>query len=169
MKMAIKLLGVSRKSQDGSLSVRTAPFLVREDHPLHSVQGVFNGVFVHGNMVDDLMFYGRGAGKFPTASAVVSDVMECAKNIGRNISFNWSDEIMALSDKAEDSYRYFVRVDDSEAAVAAYTFKAANNVSFEGAPDGETAFVTANMTEKEFAEIAKSFKTIKQCIRLLQD
>ena len=169
MKMAIKLLGVSRKSQDGSLSVRTAPFFVREDHPLHSVQGVFNGVFVHGNMVDDLMFYGRGAGKFPTASAVVSDVMECAKNIGRNVSFNWTDEIMALADSTEDSYRYFVRVDDSEAAVAAYTFKAANKVSFEGAPDGETAFMTAEMTEKEFAEIAKSFKTIKQCIRLLQD
>ncbi|MBQ9028954.1 MAG: homoserine dehydrogenase [Lachnospiraceae bacterium] len=169
MKMAIKLLGVSRKSQDGSLSVRTAPFLVKEDHPLHSVQGVFNGVFVHGNMVDDLMFYGRGAGKFPTASAVVSDVMECAKNIGRNVSINWTDEIMALADSTEDSYRYFVRVDDSEAAVAAYTFKAANKVSFEGAPDGETAFVTAEMTEKEFAEIAKSFKTIKQCIRLLQD
>ena len=72
---AIKLLGVSRKLENGKLSVRTAPFLVREDHPLHSVQDVFNGVFVHGNMVDDLMFYGRGAGKFPTASAVVSDVM----------------------------------------------------------------------------------------------
>ena len=76
---------------------------------------------------------------------------------------------MALSDKAEDAYRYFVRVDDSEAAVAAYTFKAENKVRFDGAPDGESAFVTASMTEKEFAETAKSFKTIKQCIRLLQD
>ena len=63
IKRAIKLLGVSRKLADGGISVRTAPFLVREDHPLHSVQDVFNGVFVHGNMVDDLMFYGRGAGK----------------------------------------------------------------------------------------------------------
>ena len=169
MKMAIKLLGVSRKSPDGSLSVRTAPFLVREDHPLHSVQDVFNGVFVHGNMVDDLMFYGRGAGKFPTASAVVSDVMECARNIGRNIGFNWSDEVMGLSDPMEDSYQYFVRIDDSEAAVAAYTFKAADKVKFKGAPAGETAFVTPAMTEREFAQTSKSFKTIKQCIRLLQD
>ena len=169
MKMAIKLLGVSRKSPDGSLSVRTAPFLVREDHPLHSVQDVFNGVFVHGNMVDDLMFYGRGAGKFPTASAVVSDVMECARNIGRNIGFNWSDEVMGLSDPMEDFYQYFVRIDDSEAAVAAYTFKAADKVKFKGAPAGETAFVTPAMTEREFAQTSKSFKTIKQCIRLLQD
>ncbi len=169
MKMAIKLLGVSRKSPDGSLSVRTAPFLVREDHPLHSVQDVFNGVFVHGNMVDDLMFYGRGAGKFPTASAVVSDVMECARNIGRNIGFNWSDEVMGLSDPMEDSYQYLVRIDDSEAAVAAYTFKAADKVKFKGAPAGETAFVTPAMTEREFAQTSKSFKTIKQCIRLLQD
>ena len=169
MKMAIKLLGVSRKSPDGSLSVRTAPFLVREDHPLHSVQDVFNGVFVHGNMVDDLMFYGRGAGKFPTASAVVSDVMECAKNIGRNIGCGWNDEVMELSDPMEDSYQYFVRIDDSEAAVAVYTFKAADKVKFKGAPAGETAFVTPAMTEREFAQTSKSFKTIKQCIRLLQD
>ena len=169
MKMAIKLLGVSRKSQDGRLLVRTAPFLVREDHPLHSVQDVFNGVFVHGNMVDDLMFYGRGAGKFPTASAVVSDVMECAKNIGRNIGCGWSDEVMELADPMEDSYQYFVRLDDSEAAVAAYTFKAAGKVKFDGAPAGESAFVTPMMTEREFSQTAKSFKTIKQCIRLLQD
>ena len=169
MKMAIKLLGVSRKSEDGSLSVRTAPFLVWEDHPLHGVQDVFNGVFVHGNMVDDLMFYGRGAGKFPTASAVVSDVMECAKNIGRNIGGGWSGEVMKLSDPAEDSYQYFVRIDDSEAAVAVYTFKATGKVNYNGAPAGETAFVTPEMTEKEFAQTAKSFKTIKQCIRLLQD
>ena len=169
MKMAIKLLGVSRKAEDGSLGVRTAPFLVREDHPLHSVQDVFNGVFVHGTMVDDLMFYGRGAGKFPTASAVVSDVMECAKNIGRNIEFNWSDEGLERADPMSESYQYFVRVDDSEAAVAAYTFKAAFKVTFDGAPAGETAFVTAAMTEKEYAETAKSFNTIKQCIRLLQD
>ena len=115
MNMAIKLLGISRRNEDGSMSVRTAPFLVREDHPLHSVQDVFNGVFVHGNMVDDLMFYGRGAGKFPTASAVVSDVMECAKNIGRTVRFLWDDEVMALSDPEAESYRYFVRIDASEA------------------------------------------------------
>ena len=91
------------------------------------------------------------------------------KENGRNIGFNWSDEVMGLSDPMEDSYQYFVRIDDSEAAVAAYTFKAADKVKFKGAPAGETAFVTPAMTEREFAQTSKSFKTIKQCIRLLQD
>ena len=60
-------------------------------------------------------------------------------------------------------------MDDCEAAVAADTFKAAGKVKFDGAPAGESAFVTPMMTEREFSQTAKSFKTIKQCIRLLQD
>ena len=135
MKMAIKLLGVSRKQEDGGLSVRTAPFLVREDHPLHSVQDVFNGVFVHGNMVDDLMFYGRGAGKYPTASAVVSDVMECARNLGRNVDCNWSGEVLKIADPMKESYRYFVRLDQDEKEAAAAAFKGASAVTFDDRAD----------------------------------
>ena len=169
MNMAIKLLGTSRRNADGSMSVRTAPFLVREDHPLHSVQDVFNGVFVHGNMVDDLMFYGRGAGKFPTASAVVSDVMECAKNIGRTVRFIWDDEVMALSDPEADSYRYFIRTDSAEAEKAAELFGQIAAIRYEGAPEGEFAFVTPLMTEKEFKAAEDSMSSVKQCIRLLHD
>lgn len=169
MKRAIKLLGVSRKGEDGSLSVRTAPFLVREDHPLHSVQDVFNGVFVHGNMVDDLMFYGRGAGKYPTASAVVSDVMECARNLGRNVSCKWCGEIEKIADPMKETYQYFVRVSKEEAQAAQEAFGAVCKAEFDGAPQDEAAFVTALMTEESFAQAAKAFKSLKQCIRLLQD
>ena len=169
MNMAIKLLGVSRKLEDGSYSVRTAPFLVRSDHPLHSVQDVFNGVFVHGNMVDDLMFYGRGAGKYPTASAVVSDVMECARNIGRNVGCHWDDEVLELGDPMSESYRYFVRVDAGEKEKAAEIFTAAQEVCSDTPVPDEAAFVTALMTEKEMQEKSGGLRTIKQCIRLLQD
>ena len=169
MKMAIKLLGVSRRGEDGSLSVRTAPFLVRADHPLHSVQDVFNGVFVHGNMVDDLMFYGRGAGKYPTASAVVSDVMECAKNPGRTAAILWDDEVLAIADPMQETYQYFVRLPASCAAQADKVFAGAEKLVCSGAPADETAFVTAAMTEKEMTEALKSFGDVKQCIRLLQD
>ena len=169
MNMAIKLLGVSRKQEDGSYSVRTAPFLVREDHPLHSVQDVFNGVFVHGNMVDDLMFYGRGAGKFPTASAVVSDVMECARNIGRNIPINWRDEVMQIADPMNESYRYFVRISAEEEAKAHEVFSGSPVIHAKDAPSGELAFVTLKMTEKQLQDAIASFGTVKQCIRLLQD
>ncbi|MBQ7168641.1 MAG: homoserine dehydrogenase [Synergistaceae bacterium] len=86
--MAIKLLGVYEA--EGS-SVVVAPYLVPKSSPLYAVNDVFNGVMVTGNMVDDVMFYGRGAGKNPTASAVVSDVIECAKNQGRNIPTGFAD------------------------------------------------------------------------------
>ena len=167
--MAIKLLGVSQKGEDGKLSVRTAPFLVREDHPLHSVQDVFNGVFVHGNMVDDLMFYGRGAGKFPTASAVVSDVMECAGSIGRSIEINWDDETLEIADPMLSSYRYFVRIERSAFEAAAECWKGSVEIACDGAAEDEKALITARMTEKEMAETAKQLSGIKQCIRLLQD
>lgn len=80
--MSIKLLGVY-DAEKGSVNV--GPYLVPQSSPLYGVNDVFNGIMVHGTQVDNLMFYGRGAGKLPTASAVVSDVIECAKNMGRNI------------------------------------------------------------------------------------
>ena len=86
--MSIKLLGVY-ESEGPSLIV--APYLVPKSNPLYNVNNVFNGIMIRGNQVDTLMFYGRGAGKLPTASAVVSDVIECLKNYGKNIDNNFAD------------------------------------------------------------------------------
>lgn len=86
--MSIKLLGVYDASGP---YVNVAPYLVPNNSPLYGVNDVFNGIMVTGNQVDNLMFYGRGAGKLPTASAVVSDVIECAKSIGHNIKNNFAD------------------------------------------------------------------------------
>ncbi len=76
----IKLLGVARDTPEG-IEARVHPMLIPSSHPLASVQDSFNAVFLHGDAVDDAMFYGRGAGKLPTASAVVGDILECARNI----------------------------------------------------------------------------------------
>ena len=84
----IKLLGVY-DSEGPYLTV--APYIIPQTCPLYSVNSVFNGIMIHGTIVDDLMFYGRGAGKLPTASAVVSDVIECAKTLGQNINNNFAD------------------------------------------------------------------------------
>ncbi len=73
----IKLLAIGKK-QDGNLEVRVHPTMLPKEHPLATVSGVFNGIFLHGNAVDDIMLYGRGAGQMPTASAVVSDVIYAA-------------------------------------------------------------------------------------------
>ena len=166
--MAIKLLGLSRRAEDGStFHVRTAPFLVSADHPLYGVQDVFNAVFVHGNMVDNLMFYGRGAGKAPTASAVVSDVMELARTLGTNIPVAWTDEVMPLSDPSAECFRHFVRVKGLEKAQIAELFGKVDYVSAEGAPKGETAFVTEEMTEAAFAAAAQKTDAIVGSVRVL--
>ena len=69
-----------------------APFLLPKEHPLYNVNGVFNAIFVRGNVLGDAMFYGSGAGKLPTASAVVADVVEMAKNVDKNIPVEWSSK-----------------------------------------------------------------------------
>jgi homoserine dehydrogenase len=79
----IKLLAIAKEEEDGIL-VRVHPAFIPHNHPLAAVGGVYNAVFVRGDAVDDLMFYGRGAGQMPTASAVVGDMMEIVRNIERN-------------------------------------------------------------------------------------
>lgn len=83
MGCVIKLLGIARNTESG-IEVRVHPTLINKEHPLASVNDVFNAVFVHGDAVDDTMFYGRGAGELPTASAVVGDIIDVARNIKDN-------------------------------------------------------------------------------------
>ena len=83
MDKSIKLLAMSRDREDGFFAM-VAPFMISRSHPLYSVSGVFNAIYVHGNMLGDSMYYGRGAGKLPTASAVVSDVVDCARHQGQD-------------------------------------------------------------------------------------
>jgi len=94
---SIKLLAVSERTDDGA-SILVAPFMIGADHPLNGVNDVFNAVYVTGNMVGDLMFYGHGAGKLATASAVVADVIECAKTLGSNVPVLWDAEELAIAD-----------------------------------------------------------------------
>ena len=81
----IKLLGVAHNTENG-IEVGVYPMMIRKEHPLASVRDSFNAVFVHGDAVDDAMFYGRGAGEFPTASAVMGDVIDVVRNIGYGLS-----------------------------------------------------------------------------------
>ena len=88
---SIKLLASSRKVGN-SYSCMVAPFMLSAEHPLCGVNGVFNGIFVHGNVLGDAMFYGSGAGKLPTASAVVADIVDMTKHKNTNIYIDWSPE-----------------------------------------------------------------------------
>ena len=101
MGKTIKLLAKSME-QEGRFYAMVAPFLISREHPLYMVNGVFNAVCVHGNMLGDSMYYGRGAGKLPTASAVVSDVVDCARHIGKVIMCFWDAQNVELTGIDED-------------------------------------------------------------------
>ncbi len=130
-----------------------APFMISRDHPLYMVNDVFNAVCVHGNMLGDSMYYGRGAGKLPTASAVVSDVVDCARHIGKVIMCFWDNEDVVLTGIEQASRRFFVRVAADKESNALQTFGSASVIETD--VPGEFAFVTDRMTEKEFNEKAE--------------
>lgn len=130
-----------------------APFMISKAHPLSMVNGVFNAVFVHGNMLGDSMYYGRGAGKLPTASAVVSDVVDCARHMGKVIMCFWDEEDAELTGTGEAKGRFFVRVSAEKEYEALHIFERASVI--EADVPGEFAFITESMTEKEFNQKAE--------------
>lgn len=159
MGKTIKLLAQSKESND-SFYAMVAPFLISREHPLSMVNGVFNAVCVHGNMLGDSMYYGRGAGKLPTASAVVSDVIDCARHIGKVIMCFWDAEAVTLTGIDQDSRRFFVRVAGDKEREAIAVFQHLSVIEVE--VPGEFAFVTEKMTEKEFNEKAQAVGIISR-------
>ncbi len=143
----IKLVGMA-KFVEGAVEIRVSPMLIPNEHQLSSVNGVFNAILVKGNFVDDVMFYGRGAGKLPTASAVVGDVIDAAKHLKVNKITGWSEVSGDFIVNPETvSSRYFVRASAAD-VMASFV----GTVDLGGA-DGEYFFVTEKMTEGEFKKV----------------
>ena len=159
MGKTIKLLAQS-KEVDGCFYAMVAPFMISKSHPLYMVNDVFNAVCVHGNMLGDSMYYGRGAGKLPTASAVVSDVVDCARHIGKVIMCFWDAQDVALTGIGEASRRFFVRVAQDKESQALQVFASVSVI--EADVEGEFAFVTEQMTEKDFNQKAEEVGIISR-------
>lgn len=159
MDCTIKLLGLA-KEENGGLYAMVSPFLISKNHPLSMVNDVFNAVCVHGNMLGDSMYYGRGAGKLPTASAVVSDVVDCARHIGKIITCFWDAEDVKLTNVDEVERAFFVRVEKAKEQEAKETFGDVKEIT--AGVDGEFAFVTGRMSEKEFNEKAEKVGVISR-------
>lgn len=160
----IKLLATS-KEQDGSYVARVAPYLLSSEHPLYNVNDVFNAIFVHGNMLGDGMFYGSGAGKLPTASAVVGDMVAIAKHIDKNIYLEWEKEKLVLADADQQINQFFVRSCASESEIE----NIFGNVTFvEIGLDDEIGFVTEPMRECDYHTKAEALGNVRQMIRLGQ-
>ena len=163
----IKLLAMSKKEADGKYYAMVAPFLIDAANPLYSVNGVFNAIFVEGNMLGDSMFYGSGAGKLPTASAVAADVVDACKNLNENLGFYWSDEKLVLGDTKDDKRRFLVRVKgDAQADAAAMKALFGPVDLVDAGVEGEFGFVTGSLSEAEYAERAAKTDAILNRIRV---
>ena len=167
MGQMIKLLAVSRKV-DGSFYAMVSPVLVGPSDPLYSVNGVFNAIFVHGNVLGDAMFYGSGAGKLPTASAVVADVVDEARHLNRSIMAFWSSKKLELTDISNSSRKFFVRVKGTPETELAKVQAVFGNVQpvVVADVDGEFGFVTEEMTEAEYKAKAENFGEVLGMIRV---
>ena len=143
----IKLIGFAKLSEDGEVYIRVCPMVIPETNQLADVNGVFNAILVKGDSIGDVMFYGRGAGKLPTASAAVADVIDAAKHIHTNKLMTWKkvDEDF-LVDPDTVASRFFVRTSD---AAGIRDFLGAAGL---GGADGEWFFITQMLPEADFVK-----------------
>ena len=142
----IKLLGRAIRRPDGKVCAFVAPHLVDVENPLAGVEDVFNAIAVRGNAIGDVMFYGRGAGKLPTASAVVADVIDAARHKDAKKRMVWAEggDDVTVPPTDLDSV-WYVRVEGTLEAVKA-AFPDCALLPRAGAPENEFAFLTPSMT-----------------------
>lgn len=166
----VKLIGSVKKCADGKILPMVRPAFVCNDMQLSNISDVFNGITVYGDGFDEVMFYGRGAGKLPTASAVVGDIIDCARLSGTSVSQTWEDSDNAdfIEDYKNDSVAFYVRMTDADKVQIAGIFGDVEYLSREGQPADELAFVTKEMPEKDFdANLEKLSGKVLGKIRIL--
>ena len=158
---SIKLLGMARK-KDGATYAMVAPFVIYNDNPLYNVKNVFNAILVKGDMLGDVMFYGKGAGSLPTASAVVSDVVDATKRSGDTAKIFWSREKRELGSVDAFTTPYFVRVKGT--GIEKDIEEKFGNVQYiEGDKAlGETAFITNVLSGSQFEQAAEKFEVVSR-------
>ena len=165
----IKLVGTSKRLENG-ISAMVAPIMLKKNHPLSTVDGVFNAIFVKGNMLGDTMYYGSGAGSLPTASAVVSDVIDAIKHMGENVHIDWENEELDILELKDVPVYGFIRMSGD-----LKTIKTESKVLFEGCEfvdigyEDEIAVLTGKETEgslSEKIEILRKAAEVRSIIRM---
>ena len=164
--MKLKLVGVSTRNPDG-ISAIVSPMMMPESSPLYAVDDVYNAIEVTGNMFDKVMFYGKGAGKLPTGSAVVSDVVDCIANAGKSIMHDIAPEGTVMVPKEEMKHGFFMRIEGSQDEKSGEIEAAFGRVVYVRAKDAEDEFgvLTGEMKEKEFNEKAAKVEGVIKFIR----
>lgn len=164
--MKVKLLGRALRQGDKVMAY-VAPHFVRDTNPLAGVEDVFNAITVRGNAIGDVMFYGRGAGKLPTASAVVADVIDASQHTKNGRYFSWSEggEDYVLGTETLKS-QWFLRLKASLKDVSA--LGTITPLGRPGAPEDEIGVITEPMTQVEL-EKRLAGKTPLSVIRVLDE
>ena len=157
----IKLLGRALRLPGGGRTAYVAPHFIPEDAPIASVEDVFNAIVVRGNATGEVMFYGRGAGEMPTASACVADVMECLQASPKREEIGWSPDAAGFEDPLDLQTRWYFRIEGS-LTDAAMAFGQVEVLS----EDGETAFLTDPICGRDAHRQAQSLNVLA-CIRVL--
>ena len=169
----IKLIGRAVQNDTGKISATVGPCLIQNHSQLASVDDVFNAILVRGDAIGDVVFYGKGAGKLPTASAVVADVIDCARHSTKRKAFGWGPaEDNYVIDPLLQSGALYVRAETDDYITAFNEvnklFEAPHILHREDEPKTEIAFVTPVMREKEArAAIEKLPINIKTVLRVL--
>lgn len=162
---SIRLVGSMVRARDG-ISLLVAPELIPEESPLCGVSDVFNGVLIRGNTLGVTMLYGAGAGKLPTASAVVADIIEIAKHREENVPFGWHEGALSPMPLEKRKGRFFVRVSGSgreSEGMASAALGGAKILHLDG--EKEFGLLTGEMTEEAYAEAAARVPGIVKMIR----
>ncbi len=157
----IKLLGQIKYIDENNIAAFVSPAVVYNGSQLASVRDVFNAILVRGDAVGDVCFYGRGAGKLPTASAVVADMVDCAKHVNRRKIFGWGpgEEDYVVDYKTQLEMPFYVRAKLSESEVVSM-FNDVKFLSRKGQPSDEVAFITDSMTQAKLYEILGDSKVL---------
>lgn len=163
----VKLLGRAVLQDDGTFYAYVAPHFVSKSSPLAGVDGVFNAIMVTGDMLGDSMFYGQGAGKLATASAVVADMIDCARHNERRRRVSWGDGSANLLRPLDDfASRWYVRLSGADAqAKLTETFAGCELLQAAGAD--EAACLTGEVTTANMKQTVAQLGAVTGCMRLL--
>lgn len=161
----VKLIAEARRTDSGKVDVVVCPMFISGESQLANVDDVFNGIMVRGDITGDIVFYGKGAGKMPTASAVVADVIDCVKHLKARKYLYWADGSPDyVADYRETARQFFVRAhaQDTDAAYeqAVALFPGASRLYRKEADAKELAFVTSQILEKDFDTALQHLKAV---------
>lgn len=156
----IKLIGKVKKLDDGKIDIIVAPMFVPNKSQLANIDNEFNGIMVRGDCTGDVVFYGKGAGKLPTASAVVADIVDCCKHLKTRKYLYWTDgDGKNIIDTNDSVTAMYVRANGTDAlAKAENIFGNVSTITKNDAPENEVAFVTEKMPYGEFSEKSKALE-----------